>query len=319
MKTRLSSQKPAYSYLKLLSLAIFTFLAISATAAGQSPKQLTYKTVEGVPLHLYVFEPSLDAAATHRPALLLIHGGGWDHGRPLARSSENLARKFADMGFVTFALQYRLIPGWKDMAKQNESEKKAYAGVIAGENTVFDSVKDARSAMRYLRVHAGELRLAPDHIVAAGGSAGGHLASATTLFTGPDMDEPGEDTSISCAANALVLFNPVIDTSKAGYGNQKIGPRWKELSPVDHVRPGLPPTILFHSTGDKTTPFAGAQKFHNLMTDAGNIIEFHLHQGGGHGYISKDPALLESGLSRIKAFLQRQNILPALMANDPNH
>src|SRR5439155_382516 len=127
--------------------------------------------------------------------------------------------------------------------------------------TVFDCVKDARSAVRYVRAHAGELGIDPQNIIVSGGSAGGHLAVATAIFSG--VDEVGEDTSVSPVPNALVLLFPVIDTSKEGYGNAKIGERWKELSPAHNVRSGLPPTIIFHGTGDTTCPFKGAQMFHD--------------------------------------------------------
>ncbi|MDR1283250.1 MAG: alpha/beta hydrolase [Opitutaceae bacterium] len=307
----------------LCPLLLVFFIATSATAATKVPssppllRELIYKTAGDVPLHLYICEPAATTISTNtgtaraRPALLFIHGGGWDHGRPQRKNVTRLTQTFADMGLVTFALQYRLIPGWKDMAKQSEAEKKAYGGTVSDKNTVFDSVRDARSAMRYLRRHAAELRIDPSRIAVAGGSAGGHLTAATTLFTGPDIDEPGEDTSISCAASALIFFNPVIDTSRAGYGNKKIGARWQELSPVDHVRPGLPPAILFHGTADRTAPFAGAQRFHDAMIAAGNLCEFYPHEGGDHGYISKDPALLKEGMARIEAFLRRNGILPA--------
>jgi acetyl esterase/lipase len=123
----------------------------------------------------------------------------------------------------------------------------------AGTNvSVFECVKDVRSALRYVRAHSTELGIDPQKIVVSGASAGGHLAVATALFA---FDEAGEDTSISCAPNALVLLSPVIDTSKEGYGNSKIGERWQELSPTHQVRSGMPPTIIFHGTGDATTPY----------------------------------------------------------------
>jgi acetyl esterase/lipase len=44
----------------------------------------------------------------------------------------------------------------------------------------FESLKDAKSAIRFIRQHAGDYHIDTAKIVASGGSAGGHLAAATT-------------------------------------------------------------------------------------------------------------------------------------------
>lgn len=57
----------------------------------------------------------------------------------------------------------------------------------------------------------------------AGSSDGGHVAACTALISG--LDEKGEDAEVPSIPHALVLFNPVIDTSPAGYGNARLGAR----------------------------------------------------------------------------------------------
>jgi len=174
-------------------------------------------------------------------------------------------------------------------------------------STVFDCVKDSRSAMRYVRAHAAELGVDPQKIVANGGSAGGHLAAGTALFDG--VDEAGEDTKVSCVPVALVLFFPVIDTSKEGYGAGKIGERWREISPLHRVKPGAPPTIIFHGTGDTVTPFKGAQEFQEAMRKAGNRCELVVNEGGVHGYLMRDRAIYEDTLRKTEAFLKSLGLL----------
>jgi dipeptidyl aminopeptidase/acylaminoacyl peptidase len=106
-----------------------------------------------------------------------------------------------------------------------------------------------------------------------------------------------------------VLLFPVIDTSKDGYGQAKIGERWQELSPAHNVRAGLPPTLTFHGTGDTVTPFAGAKTFHEAMLKAGNRSELDMNEGGAHGYLMRDAALLDDTLRKTDAFLKSLGLM----------
>ena len=263
------------------------FLAPRA-AALEPDEKLVYKTVAGRNLEMHVFHPpGYDAKKDRRPAFLIIHGGGWTGGEP--RKYYPMAKHFAEKGMVTVSLQYRLL----------NAKTKTNRG-----STVFDCVKDGRSAVRYLRSHAGRLGIDPDKIVVGGGSAGGHVAVGTALFN--QINEAGEDASVSCRPDALILLNPVIDTSANGYGQTKIGDRWKELSPVNHVKPGLPPTILFHSTGDQVVPFSGAKLFYQRSVALGNHTELVVYEGGRHGYFIFDEKLYGSVIRRMEDFLRSE-------------
>jgi sialate O-acetylesterase len=261
---------------------------------GQLSKQIeparsvVYKKVADRELHLDIFQPRDFKSGDRRSCFVSFHGGGWTGGTP--RVMYRFTAHCAELGMVGISVQYRLYkPG--------------------SEVTVFDCVKDARSAIRYVRSHAAELGIDPEKIVVNGASAGGHLAAATALFDG--VDEAGEDASISCAPNALVLFSPVIDTSIEGYGNAKIGERWRELSPAHQVRAGAPPTIIFHGTADTTTPFKGAQLFHDAMLRAGNRSELVAIDGAQHTYMFKDAALYADTLRKLDAFLASLDFVKA--------
>jgi acetyl esterase/lipase len=254
---------------------------VAELAARLEPtRKVVYKKVGDRELHLHLFLPEGHQPRDRRPAFLVNHGGGWTGGAP--RRMYPFAAHFAKLGLVGMSLEYRLID--------------AKTG-----STPFECVKDGRSAVRYLRAHAAELGVDPDRIIVSGASAGGHVAAGTALFDG--IDEAGEDAKVSCTPNALVLLYPVIDTSREGYGQAKIGKRWEELSPLHRVRAGLPPTIGFHGTADTVTPFAGAKAFHEAMRKAGNRCELVAHDGGKHGYLLFDRALYEETLRRTEAFL----------------
>ena len=199
------------------------------------------------------------------------------------------AAHFAKLGMVAASVEYRLAKPGKGV-------------------TVFDCVKDGRSAIRYVRANASELGVDPRRVVVNGASAGGHLAVGAALFN--TINEAGEDLEISAEPDVIIPFFPVIDTSKEGYGNARIGARWQELSPVHHVRSGLPPTFIFHGTADTTTPFLGAKRFHEEMLKVGNLCELDVNDGGAHGYLMSSKALFEDTLVKMEAFLGRTKFLP---------
>jgi acetyl esterase/lipase len=260
---------------------------VEAIAAGLEPmRTVVYKKVGDRELRLHLFEPQGHKASDQRPAVLFFHGGGWTGGAP--RRMYPYAAHFAKRGLVGVSVEYRLID------KQ------------AGTNP-FDCVKDGRSAVRYLRTHARELGIDPDRIIASGASAGGHVAAGTALFNG--VDEAGEDGKVSSVPNALVLLYPVIDTSKEGYGQAKIGARWQDISPLHQVRRGLPPTLVFHGTADTVTPFQGARAFHQAMQQAGNRCELVAHEGGKHGYLLYERTLFDETLKKIEDFLRPLGLL----------
>jgi len=250
------------------------------SATLEPSKKVVYKTVDGHELYLHVFEPDGFQPNDKRSCFLVIHGGGWVGGE--SRRMYPFADHFAKQGMVGMSLEYRLFNKAKGI-------------------TVFDCVKDGRSAVRFIRSHAQTLGINPQEIIVCGGSAGGHVALGTALFDG--VDDPSDPLDVSPVPNVLVPLFPVIDTSPAGYGNKRIGKRWQELSPVDHVKCGLPPTIIFHGTGDTVTPFAGAKKYQELAVKKGNRCELVINKQGRHGYLMFDDKLYLETLKQIEKFL----------------
>ena len=230
-------------------------------------KLIVYKTTEDakgkeVKLRLHVFEPAGHKASDRRAAIVLFFGGGWVGGSPGQFYPH--CKYLASRGMVAMAAEYRV---------------RKHHGT-----TPFECAADGKSAVRYVRANAARLGIDPGRIAAGGGSAGGHVAACTGTIAG--LDEPGEDTAVSSRPDAMVLFNPVIDCSQKGYGHSRLKERYKEISPVDNVRKGVPPTILFHGTADKTVPFANAQAFQKAMKEAGNRCELVPFEGAGHGFFN---------------------------------
>jgi acetyl esterase len=276
----------------LLLLGIFR----AAETNGLKPDRVvTYKKVGEVTLKLHVFEPTGLKANDHRPAIVFFFGGGWAGGDP--KQFYQQARALADLGMVAFSAEYRV-----------KSRHQA---------TPLECVKDAKSAIRWVREHAAELGVDPNRIVAGGGSAGGHIAACTGIIAG--SEEAGENLQVSSVPNAMILFNPVLDTTAKGFGADRFRPEQQtELSPCQHVGQGMVPTIVFHGTGDTTVPFENAERFARLMKEAGNDCVLVPFEGRGHGFFngtffrpSSDGADYEQTMKRSVEFLTAHGCLAA--------
>ena len=249
--------------------------------------KVVYKTVGDRSLNLHIFNPTDHKASDKRAVFITFHGGGWVNRD--ARYFYPFADHFAQQGMVGISVEYRLHDKDADVS-------------------VFDCVKDARSAVRYVRKHASELGIDPNRVIVSGGSAGAHLAAGTALFD--EVNDTSDDLSISTIPDVLILYYPVIDTSVHGYGNEKIGERWKELSPVDQVRGGMPSTLVLHGTSDEVTPYAGAKRFEQAMLKAGNKCQLITYEGGRHGYFIFDLELFEEAMEQTEAFLETHGFFP---------
>jgi acetyl esterase/lipase len=245
-------------------LLIFLCWPLALHAATYEPnRSVIYKKIEGVELKLDVFEPRGLKASDHRPAIVFFFGGGWVNGSP--NQFYQHAREMADHGMLAFSADYRV----KRRSK----------------TTPFECVKDGKSAIRWVREHAAELGVDPNRIIAAGGSAGGHVAACTGIIEG--CEEAGENMAVSSVPNAMILFNPVLDTTKNGYGAKNFEPKQQtEISPCHQVRKGIVPTLVCHGTADKTVPFENAERFARLMKEAGNECVLVPFQGKDHGFFN---------------------------------
>lgn len=103
------------------------------------------------------------------------------------------------------------------------------------------------------------------------------MAAATALIEG--YNTPGEDTTVSCLPNALVLYNPVIDNGPAGYGHDRIGTAYRSFSPLHNLSPAAPPTLCLLGTKDPLIPVATARYYQMASERLGARCEIALYKG----------------------------------------
>jgi acetyl esterase/lipase len=289
--------KPNTSFLSCL-IAFVALIALPLSAAAYPPEiegatVEVYKTIGDVELNAWIFNPPKHKSSASAPAILFYFGGGWRGGSPT--QFENQAKFLAARGMVAILIDYRVL---------------SRHGVPAR-----DCVKDAKSAIRWVRQNAARLGVDPDRIVASGGSAGGHLAASTSTL--PKYDEKSEDLSVSSVPNAAALFNPAtvlaphpslpeFPEEKLEELKQRMGVEPKTLSPYHNVKKGVPPTIIFHGTNDTTVPYETANFFYEKMKEMGNKCELVAYKGAGHGFFNhgrSNNVYYADTLMRLDAFL----------------
>jgi acetyl esterase/lipase len=238
----------------LFLMSGFTFLYSWVNLEKTNPKDYVYVSRDSLDLKLFVFIPHNDVK-TPNSAIVIFHGGGWTMGE--ASWAFPLARHFAELGITSISVQYRL------------SDEKSI--------TPLDAMTDACDAIGWIRNNAKLLSIDPRKIAAYGWSAGGHLAVSAAIFN-------KSTSSINCSPDALILESPAVSL---------LGDRWprhlllnrddiRNISPDEHVREGLPPTLILQGDLDTVTPLAGAERFHRKMLEKRNYCELKIYKGFGH-------------------------------------
>ncbi|PEQ14075.1 hypothetical protein B2G71_00120 [Novosphingobium sp. PC22D] len=243
-------------------------------------KPYVYKTVGNTELRLHVFASAGRDPAVKSPAVVFFYGGGFIFGD--IRRFQTQATHLALRGLVTVLVDYRV--------------KCREPG-----STIGEEVGDAKSAMRWVRGHAEELNIDPARIAAVGSSAGAFLVAAAALV--PGFDDPADDRRIDPKPNALVLYNPGLDSgspeavariaANQGKTDAEQGPA---MSPLHHLDRNLPPTIIFQGKNDIPAILDPTIEFCDRARALEAQCELVLYGGAPHGFTEIWIALDEPSL-----------------------
>lgn len=249
-------------------------------------------TGEGVELTADLFLPP-EGFTEPRPAMLFIHGGGWQGGTP--QQFYRQAARLAARGIVGACCRYR----------------------FSGEARFPASVHDVKAAVRWLRANAGELTIDPERVGAMGGSAGGHLAAMLATTAGIEqLEGTGGHPDQSSAIQLGVLLNPVTDMTAfvadtnlhpaavryLGGTPEEMPEGYELASPLRHIDERTPPCFLLHGTADETVPFNQSTRFAEAMHSRGLRAELVLVEGVRHGFFNQAPHFEETWPS-IESFV----------------
>ncbi len=289
----------------LTRVVLFSFLLLLAGGCGlpmrfpiavppglvEVETAITFSEPAGEVLKLDMARPA--AGKGPYPAVVCIYGGGWVSG------SRNIMRPWIDYlaacGYVAVAPTYRLAP------------KHPFPAAVA----------DVRNCVRWLRLHAKDYDIDPDHIGAMGLSAGGHLSLMLGLagdddhFGPDDRSSSGESAKVQAVVN---YFGPVDLVSKnwsdlvsreflvpfLGADKTRRIENARQASPLTHISKGDAPILTFQGDADPLVPVSQACELHSRLSQArlSNELQILRHQSHGWG----EPHLTRTRQDMVRFF-----------------
>ena len=207
-------------------------------------------------------------AGQKAPALILIHGGGFNDGDKRRYREINFGTNAAKRGYLAMSINYKL--------------RKS-----KGQVTWPQCIYDVKEAVRWLKLNADKYQIDPERIGALGGSAGGNLAFMLAT-TGPEDGFEGEGTrtNISTKIACGVDFYGAVDLTT--YKSDRARPDtnkpemamfnktkaeapdlYRRGSPTSYIRTNVAPLLMVHGTGDSTVLPNQSQILRSKLIEAG--------------------------------------------------
>ena len=206
------------------------------------------------------------------------------------------------------AVVYMVSGGWYSRWAPPEQRAVQFADLLDAGYTVIpvhhgsspryhvpDAYADVSRAIRHIRRNADRHGIDPDRIGVTGGSAGGHLS----LMLGLDSDEgmaDAEDEVMQTGNRvaAVVAYYPPVDLRRLtgpsdrfpalDFPNEKAA----SISPILHVDPQDPPTLLIHGDADDLVNISNSEIIFAEFQKHAVTTEFITIPGAGHGFRGED-------------------------------
>ena len=252
---------------------------------------IQFAAPNGVPLKLDLYRP---IQTGQHPTVVMIHGGAWQRGSPTDNAS--VSRYFAGQGYTVVAIAYRFAPQYPFPAQ----------------------IEDVRSALEFIRQNAAKYEIDLNRMAIMGRSAGAHLAMLAAYRASPL--KPSDTPPFRAVVNyygpvdlTKGYFDPPnpdpIDSQKTlkallGGTPDQFPDLYQAASPINFVRPNLPPTLLVYGGRDHIVQAKFGRYLSEQLQASGNIAAFLEIPWAEHAFDA-----LPSGLSNQLALHYTERFL----------
>jgi len=252
--------------LRVITIVLSVLLLLPGCAFRRitRSKNITYlpaDTIRKIPAQqLNIYAPHRHNEAELKDVLVYIYGGNWTSGK---RSLYNwFGSRLARKGVVAVVIDYPKSP-------------LADYQVMAA---------DAARSLDWVKAHIADYGGNAERIFVSGHSAGGHLAALITVderyFKEAGIINPVKGLILIDAAG-LDMYGYLKDRGLAEDPSKartfSTDPKvWKDATPLYHLRPGVPPMLIFR--GGRTYPsiLKGNEKFVAALKELGASPVYHV-------------------------------------------
>jgi acetyl esterase len=211
---------------------------------------------------------AVPSGAGPHPVVIYLHGGGWAFGSPA--SFRKLGMQFAEAGYLTINLDYRLAP----------------------EHPFPAALEDAIFAIGWASENARRWNGDGRRIAIGGDSAGANLAMSAITSSGPERRAPVRAALLFYGAYDLVATAernrslPGLQTQLSTYvAGDKTSFDDPGVSPLKAVAPGLLPPCFIMGAGNDTWCLADSLALAEALSAVASPYELHVMEGMPHGFM----------------------------------
>jgi predicted esterase len=235
-------------------------------------------------LKLDVYKPANNTKK--KPAILLIHGGGFVGGDKNDVNIVNLANYFASRGWVAFSTNYRLlgdkgtVPAQWIQYAQNSVPLSDQSQFLA----MYPAHRDAKAALRWLIANANLYNIDTNYITVGGGSAGAVMATTLGITNPIDFtNEISLSNDPTLATTNLNSKNYTIKTILDFWGSGVAVNATNNIYGYNRFDPTDAPIMISHGTNDQTIAYSEALELKDIYTSTGATYKLYTLVNRGHG------------------------------------